>query len=66
MARRNKRKCNFHYGAILMMRSKILRSMDFTKSQKPIYLENETSFSLQIKQFINYTSKATLWQIIVL
>ena len=42
----------------------ILRSMNFTKLQKPRYLENET-FSLQIKKFINYTSKATLWQKIV-
>ena len=28
----------------------------------PRYLENETSYSLQIKKSINYTSKATLWQ----
>ena len=34
----------------------------FPKSQKPRYLENETSFSVQIKKIINYTSKATLWQ----
>ena len=27
-----------------MMTSQILRSVDFTKSQKPRYLENETSF----------------------
>ena len=43
-----------------MMASQILRSVDFTKSQKPRYLENETPFSLQIKKFINYTSKATV------
>ena len=49
-----------------MMTSQILGSVDFTKSQKSRYLENETSFSLQIKKFINYTSKATLWQKIVL
>ena len=49
-----------------MMTSQILRSVDFTKSQKPRYLENETSFSLEMKKFINYTSKATLWQKIVL
>ena len=30
--------------------SLILGSVDFTKSQKPRYLENEASFSLQIKQ----------------
>ena len=49
-----------------MMISQILRFADFTKSQKPKYLENKTSFSIQIKKFINYTSKATLWQKIVL
>ena len=37
------------------MTSQILSSVDFKKSQKPRYLENETSFSLQIKKFINYT-----------
>ena len=42
-----------------MMTSEILKSMDLTKTQKPGYLENETSF-LQIKKFINYTSWATL------
>ena len=40
-----------------MMTSQILRSADFTKSQKPRYLEDETSFSLQIKKLINCTSK---------
>ena len=49
-----------------MMTSQILRSADFRKSQKPRYLENETAFSLQIKKFINYTSKVALWQKIVL
>ena len=34
-----------------MMTSQVLRSVDFTKSQKPRYLENET-FSLQIKKKI--------------
>ena len=52
--------CNFHYEAMPMMTSQILRSVDFTKLQKPRYLENETSFFLQINKFINYTSKATL------
>ena len=32
-----------------MMASQIFRSVDSTKSQKPAYLENETSFSLQKK-----------------
>ena len=45
-----------------MMTSQILKSMDFTKTQKSRYLENETSFFLQIKKFINYTSMATLSQ----
>ena len=45
-----------------VMTSQILRSVDFTKSKKPRYLEIETSFSLHIKKFINCTSKATLWQ----
>ena len=40
-----------------MMMSQILRYVDFTKSQKPRYLENETLFSLQIKKIINYTSR---------
>ena len=33
-----------------MMTSHILRSADFTKSQKPRYLENETLFFLQINK----------------
>ena len=49
-----------------MMTSQISMSVDFTKSQKPRYLENETFFFLQIKKFTNYTSKATLWLKIVL
>ena len=45
-----------------MMTSQILRSVDFTKPQKPRYFENESSFSIQIKKFINYKSEATLWK----
>ena len=48
-----------------MMTSQILKSADFTKIQKSQYLENETLFFLQIKKFINYTSRAILWQRIV-
>ena len=48
-----------------MMTSQVLKSVDFTKTQKSRYLENETFF-LQIKKFINYTSRATLLQKIVL
>ena len=44
------------------MMSQILKSVDFAKTQKIKYLENKTLFFLQIKKFINYTSRATLWQ----
>ena len=43
------------------MTSQILKSVDFTKTQKSWFLENETFF-LQIKKFINYTSRGILWQ----
>ena len=43
-----------------MMTLHILKSMDFTKTQKSKYLEKETLFFLQIKKFINYTSRAAL------
>ena len=49
-----------------VMKSQILKSFDFTETQKSRYLENETLFSLQIKKSINYISRATLWQKIVL
>ena len=39
-----------------MMTSQILKFAGFTKTQKSRYLKNETFF-LQIKKFINYTSK---------
>ena len=48
-----------------MMTSQILKSEDFTKIQKSKNLENETFFP-QIIKFINYTSRATLLQKIVL
>ena len=35
---------NFHYGAMSMMTSQILKSVDFTETQKSRYLENETFF----------------------
>ena len=41
-----------------MMTSQILKSASFTKTQKSRYLENETLFFLQIKKYINYTSRA--------
>ena len=45
--------------------SQILKSVNFTKIQKFRYLKNETFFFLQIKEFINYTPRATLLQKIV-
>ena len=44
------------------MRSQIVEFIDFTKSQKSRYLEDEILFFLQIKKFFNYSSKVTLWQ----
>ena len=44
-----------------MMMSQILKSVDFTKTQKFRYLENENCF-LQIKKLINYPSRAALLQ----
>ena len=41
-----------------MMTSQILKSVDFTKTQKSRYLENKTLFLLQIKKFINCTFMA--------
>ena len=49
-----------------MKTSQILKFVDFPKTQKSRYLKNETSFFLHIKKFINYTSRATLWQNIAL
>ena len=45
-----------------VMTSQILKSEDFTKTQKSRYLKNKTLFFLQIKKFINYTSRAALLQ----
>ena len=39
-----------------MMTLQILKSVDFTKTQKSRYLENKIFF-LQVKRFINYTSR---------
>ena len=39
-----------------MLMSQILKSIDFTETQKPEYLENKTFF-LQIKKTINYKSR---------
>ena len=48
-----------------LLTSQILKSVDFTETEKSRYLENKTSFFLQ-KKIINYTSMATLLQKIVL
>ena len=45
-----------------MIMLQILKSVDFTVTQKCRYLEDETLFFLQIEKFINYTSRATLLQ----
>ena len=45
-----------------MVPSQILTSVDFTKTQKSRYLEIKTLFFLQIKKFINYTSRVKVWQ----
>ena len=52
-------KYNFHYVAVLMITSQILKLADFTKTQKSRYLENKTFF-LQITKSSNYVSRATL------
>ena len=44
-----------------MVTSYISKFVDFTKTQKSRYIENEIFF-LQTKKFITYTSRATLWQ----
>ena len=46
-------------------KNEILESVDFTKTKESICLENET-FYLQLKKIINYTSRATLLQKIIL
>ena len=56
-------KRNFHYVAMPMMTSKILKSIDFTESKKSRFLKKETLFFFKQK---NYTSRANLWQKIAL
>ena len=45
-----------------MMTSQISTCVEFTKTQKWRYLKKEKIFFLPIKKFINYISRATLWQ----
>ena len=47
-----------------MVTAQILKAVDFTKTSR--YLENEALFFLQMKRFINYISRGTLLQKIVL
>ena len=60
---KNKRKCNLHYIAHDDVTD--FEICGFTETQKTRYLENEAFFFLQIKELINYTSRATLHQKIV-
>ena len=59
-------KRNFHYVAMPIMASQILKPVDFTENKKSSRLENETLFFLQTKKFIRYTARATLWQKVIL
>ena len=45
-----------------MMMSQISKSVDFTRAQKSRYLMEKIIFFLQIKKFINYTSRVNLLQ----
>ena len=47
--------CNFHYVAMLMITSQLSISLDFAKTEKSRYLENEAQLFLHIKKFVNYT-----------
>ena len=51
-----------------MITSQSLQFVDIRKTQKSKYLDNETNLDnfIQIKKIINYTSRATLWQKILL
>ena len=50
---------------IIMITEQSLKSVYFTNTQKPRYFMNEIFF-LPIKEFINYASRLTLLQKIVL
>ena len=45
-----------------MMMSQILKSVDFTRTQKSTYIESKVLFFLQIKKFLNCASRTTIWQ----
>ena len=61
-----KHKCNFHYVAIPITTSEILKSVDFTKTHKSRYLENETFFFQMKKKMINLHIKGYLTAKIIL
>ena len=44
-----------------MMTSEIFKSEGFIKTQKSRYLENETSFFLQMKKFINLENETSFF-----
>ena len=44
----------FNYIAMSIVTSQILKSVDFTRTQKPRYLQNEASYFLQIKKLITH------------
>ena len=58
--KRKKHKCNFHYVAMSMIMSQILKSVNFTKTQKFRYLENEMFFH-QIKKNSLITHQGLLY-----
>ena len=47
---KNKKKCNFHYVAMSMIASQILKFTSFTKTEKARCLKNKTLFFLEIKK----------------
>ena len=48
--------CNFHYVAMPMMTSQILKSADFIKTQKSRYIKNETNIHFHSFLFIFFIS----------
>ena len=57
--------CDFHYAVMPMMMSQILKSVDFTKTQKSKYLKNEILLFLpkKKKKLITF-SKRRYWHIL--
>ena len=59
--KKNKHKCNLHYAAMPMMTSQILKSVNFTETQKSRYLENEILFSSSNKKKLLITHQGLLY-----